>query len=42
MGVFHSAGNRAGLIGGMVAGSYLLARTIFGRMARTAESGCSS
>lgn len=35
MGVFHSAAVATGLIGGMVAGSYLLARTIFGRMARS-------
>jgi hypothetical protein len=34
MGVFHSAAVAVGLIGGMVTGSYLLARTIFGRMAR--------
>jgi eukaryotic-like serine/threonine-protein kinase len=34
MGVFHSALVATGLIGGMVAGSYLLARTIFGRMVR--------
>ena len=35
MGVFHSAAITVGLIGGMVTGSYLLARTIFGRMARS-------
>jgi predicted lipid-binding transport protein (Tim44 family) len=34
MGVFHSVLVATGLIGGMVAGSYLLARTIFGRMVR--------
>lgn len=34
MGVFHSGAVAAGLIGGMVTGSYLLARTIFGRMVR--------
>ena len=34
MGVFDSAAIAVGLIGGMVTGSYVLARTIFGRMAR--------
>jgi hypothetical protein len=34
MGVFHSALVATGLIGGMVAGSYVLARTIFGRIVR--------
>jgi hypothetical protein len=34
MGVFHSAPIAVGLIGGMVSASYLLARTIFGRMSR--------
>jgi len=34
MGVFHSAPIAFGLIGGMVSGSYLLARTIFGRVVR--------
>ena len=35
MGVFHSALVATGLIGGMVAGSYVLARTIFGRTVRS-------
>jgi hypothetical protein len=35
MGVFHSAPIAMGLIGGMVTASYVLARTIFGRMARS-------
>ena len=35
MGVFHSPAVAAGLIGGMVSASYLLARTIFARMVRT-------
>jgi predicted lipid-binding transport protein (Tim44 family) len=34
-GVFHSAPIAAGIIGGMVSASYLLARTIFGRTVRT-------
>src|SRR5215213_11680812 len=34
MGVFHSAAIAVGLIGGFVTGSYVLARTIFGRMSR--------
>jgi predicted lipid-binding transport protein (Tim44 family) len=34
MGVFHSPSVAVALIGGFVAGSYALARTIFGRMAR--------
>ena len=34
MGVFHSASVAVGLIGGFVATSYVLARTIFGRMVR--------
>ena len=34
MGVFHSAPITVGLIGGMISGSYVLARTIFGRMVR--------
>lgn len=34
MGVFHSAPIAVGLIGGMVTGSYFLARTIFGRAVR--------
>jgi hypothetical protein len=34
VGAFHSAAIAAGLIGGFVSGSYLLARTIFGRVAR--------
>ena len=34
MGVFNSAPIAVGLIGGFVTGSYLLARTIFGRMVR--------
>jgi predicted lipid-binding transport protein (Tim44 family) len=34
MGVFHSALVATGLIGGMVVGSYVLARTIFGRVVR--------
>jgi len=34
MGVFHSAAVAAGLMGFCVSGSYLLARTIFGRVAR--------
>ena len=34
MGVFHSALVASGLIGGMVVGSYVLARTIFGRVVR--------
>jgi hypothetical protein len=35
MGVFHSAPVAVGLIGGMVSASYLIARTIFGRVSRT-------
>jgi hypothetical protein len=35
MGVFHSALIATGLIGGMIAGSYLLARTVYGRMVRS-------
>ena len=34
MGVFHSPSIAVGLIGGFVASSYVLARTIFGRMVR--------
>lgn len=34
MGVFHSAPIAVGIIGGMISSSYLLARTIFGRMVR--------
>jgi hypothetical protein len=34
MGVFHSAPIAVGIIGAMVSGSYLLARTIFGRTVR--------
>jgi hypothetical protein len=34
MGVFHSAPVAVGLIGGMIASSYVLARTVFGRMVR--------
>jgi hypothetical protein len=34
MGVLHSWAAFAGIWGGVVAGSYLLARTIYGRMAR--------
>ena len=35
MGVFHSVAASVGMIGGMIGLSYLLARTIFGRMVRS-------